>query len=74
MSAPDNPDGKKNPKKTSNANQPETSASESKDANASEEKKPVAASKEAASETGNNKEQPPKPELSATKDPSADRS
>ncbi|MEO9903799.1 hypothetical protein [Nisaea sp.] len=74
MSAPDNPDGKKNPKKTSNANQPETTASESEDANASEEKKPVAASKEAASETGSNKEQPPKPELSATKDPSANRS
>lgn len=57
MSAPDNPDDKKDLNKTSNASQPETPTPEKNDAEASAEKKPAAAKKK------------PKPELSATKDP-----
>ena len=57
MSAPDNPDDKKDLNKTPNASQPETPAPEKKDAKASAEKKPAAA------------KQKPKPELSATRDP-----
>ncbi|MEQ8333253.1 hypothetical protein [Nisaea sp.] len=57
MSAPDNPDDKKDLNKTSNASQPETPTPEKKDAEASAEKKPAAAKKK------------PNPELSATKDP-----
>ena len=59
MSAPDNPDDKKDLNKSPNANQPETPSPEKTDAEASAEKKPAAA-----------KQKPkPKPELSATKDP-----
>lgn len=57
MSAPDNPDDKKDLNKTSNASQPETPTPEKNDAEASAEKKPAAAKKKS------------KPELSATKDP-----
>lgn len=69
MSAPDNPDDKKDSNTAPNANQPETSAPEGRDAEASTEKKSAATGKKAAKEPGSSRKQPPKPELSASKDP-----
>ena len=74
MSAPDNPDDKETPRKTSNADQPENSASESEDASASAETQPFAARTEAPSEPGGTAEQPSEPDPAAIKTPPDDSS